>query len=277
MMLLKAISPYYVFLPLAGLSLVVGTNLDALCRWLELRRRALGTMTVAATLILLWVSCRLVIVGDTQIDTALGYAGRWSSNAAAYMKNAHPELPQNTDIYILDEAVPDLFRYGISSLFKMMYDDSVTTSYRSQGQRPGTSADGRRSIVLKAEAEQFVEVTDEFYRDPSKFMNEIEESEVEYETDSKALLRVEPAEVIIGKDSVWLTFVDLGADRVTLQFTIDKGPVAEVTYPLDPSGKLRFFVSELTQPGVWEFLRFKPAAATKWIKSTATLRVVRPR
>jgi hypothetical protein len=61
---------------------------------------------------------------------------------------------------------------------------------------------------------------------------------------------------------------------VDIAYTIDRGPIAEMSVQLNPAGRLRFFVSQTTPPGSYEFVRFRPSSSSKWIKSTAQLRVI---
>ena len=184
---------------------------------------------------------------------------------------AYPKLEPGTNIYIYNDDVPDLWRYHAHGiLFKFAYDDpTIITTYRSLGAAPVARQD--RLVVFKAEGEHLRDVTADFLKSPEHFQREISESEIEYEDQPKFALQVEPAEAVAGKDFYWLTIAGLNDEVVTIQYTIDHGPVAEFSVHLNPNGKIRFFVSALTPTGRYEFLRFRFASMSKWIKSNATL------
>jgi hypothetical protein len=227
---------------------------------------------------MLWASCRILIVPDTARDYALGYASTWAKNSMADVLRAHPNLPPGSDIYILNDSVPDLWRFhGIGNLFKLVYgDDSITTSYRSLGQRP--KAEMGELVVMRAEAGRLIDVTAQFRRAPEKFLGAMDESSIKYTDRPGISLSVSPGEVIAGRDFYWLTISGLGSSVVVVQYTIDNGPVAEARFRLNPEGKIRFFVSELTPSGHFRFMRFRSlnSPPSEWIRANATLDVLPP-
>src|SRR6185369_16924958 len=93
---------------------------------------------VSILLVLLWISCRTVVVADMIGDPALGYGARWAENSVADVLQAYPTLEPGTNIYIYNEAIPDLWRYHAhGNLFKIVYNDTtITTTYRSLGAAP---------------------------------------------------------------------------------------------------------------------------------------------
>jgi len=91
-------------------------------------------------------------------------------------------------------------------------------------------------------------------------------------------LTVSPVEVVAGRDFYWMTVSGWGPRDVLVQYTINDGPVGEGTFRLDPEGRVRFFVSELTPLGEYHFLRFRTPSTSKveWYKAEARLRVLPP-
>jgi hypothetical protein len=233
---------------------------------------------IGATLLMVWISCRMLIVPDTAGDTALGYSSMWAANSVEDMLKGHPSLPQGSTIYVLDESIPDLWRFqGLGSLFKLVYhDSSITTLYRSTGQSP--DQERGQLIVMKAEGERLVDVTAQFRHDAQKFLGGVDESTYQYIEDPGISFSVTPTEVVAGRDFYWMAVSGWTERDVVVQYTINNGLVGEGTFRLDPKGRVRFFVSELTPTGTYQFLRFRPPSASKgeWYKSDATLRVLPP-
>ncbi len=278
MILLNGLGPYYAFLAMVGFSLIVGMSLNYVHECLRTRSPWIAWFLSSSVLVLLWASCRILIVPDTTRDYALGYASTWAKNSMADVLRAHPSLPPGSDIYILNESVPDLWRFhGLGNLFKLVYgDDSITTSYRSIGHRP--KSEMGELAVMRAEAGRLVDVTVQFRQDPEKFLGAMDESSIQYMDRPGVSLSVSPNEVIAGRDFYWLTISELGSPVVVVQYTIDNGPVAEARFRLNPEGKLRFFVSELTPIGHYRFIRFRPlnSPPSEWIWADATLDVLPP-
>jgi hypothetical protein len=267
LMLNAGIGPYYVFVPMIGFSMAIGASLS------RPASKTSGAAFVCVLLVLLWLSCRTVVVNDMLGDTALGYGARWASNSVNDALATYPKLEPGTNIYIYNDDVPDLWRYHAhGNLFKLAYnDETITTTYRSLGATP-TAGQGRL-VVFKAEGEHLLDVTDEFHKNPEQFERKILESAFEYEPQPRFALQVEPAEVTAGTDFYWLSIPGLKDENVTIQYTIDKGPLAEFIVRLNPSGKVRFFVSAMTPLGNYEFLRFKSESMARWVKSNARLLV----
>jgi len=277
MLMLNGLGPYYVFLSLVGFALIVGTSLNYIYEWLGTYSNWAARAAIGAVLLMFWISCHSVLAADTASDSALGLASRWVKNSTTDMLQARPRLQHDTRIYIFDDSVADLWRFhGIGNLFKLVYqDESIKTLYRSLGDRP--EAKIGELVVMKAEAEHLVEVTAAFKADPGKYLGGIDESQFRYVAPPGVRLHVDPAEAVAGKDVYWLIVEGLGSD-VVVHYTLDDGPVAEARFRLNPEGKIRFFLTEFTVPGVYHFIRFRAFAspATEWIKADASVRVLPP-
>jgi len=278
MLMLNGLGPYYVFLAMAGCSLIVGVSLNCIHNALLRYSRWGAHLLIGVFLAMFWISCQSVIRRDTAGDIALGYASKWAANSMTDMLVARPRVPHGSRIYIFDDSVPDLWRFhGIGSLFKLVYnDDSITTAFRSLGQN--AKVENGELVVMKAEAEHLADVTAEFNENPGKFWGGIGESQIHDVDRPGVVLSAEPSEVIAGKDFFWLGIAGLRTDDVLVQYTIDDGPVAQERFRLNREGKVRFFVSEVTQVGLYRFVRFRTFASTgtEWTKANATLRVLPP-
>jgi hypothetical protein len=265
MLMLNVFGPYYLFLAMVGFSLIAGLSLSFVRGY-----------TCAAFLLMIWIACCNVIQKDTAGDIALGMASLWAENSAQDMRISRPQLKPGANIYVLDQATPDLWRFhGLGSLFRLLYnDDSITTSYRSLGHSP--KPDAPELVVVRAESNHLVDITSEFRQDPAKALGGVEEASIHYVDQPGVGLSVTPEEVIAGRDFYWLSVSGWGKPEVVVQYSLDDGPIAEATFRLNSEGKIRFFVSKLTPTGVFRFLRFRATSTspTEWIRAEATLRVV---
>jgi hypothetical protein len=198
-----------------GIALIVGVTIGTLVR---------SRMAVAVILVMLWISCRSVIVVDTQSDTALGQASDWARNSMVDVLSARPDLPSGSTIYIFDEAVPNLWQsHGLGSLFKLVYgDDSIKTAYRSIGATPRPE-DGEL-VVFKAEEGHLTDVTEEFEDEPERFLGKSEESKHDFVERPGVALTVMPEEVVAGRDFYWLTVTGLRSGDVVVAYTVNDGP-----------------------------------------------------
>ncbi len=277
MLMLNVMGPYYAFLALVGFALIVGVSLNHVADSLAAYSRWGARAVLGAALVMFWVSAHSVLATDTAADTAMGFASKWAETSATDMLAARPQLPPGTRIYVLNESVPDLWRFqGIGNLFKVVYrDDSITTAYRSRGEGPKTGTG--ELVVMNVEGNHLIDVTAAFKADPEKFIPGVDETQFKYIAPPGVRLSVDPTEVVAGRDFYWLTAEGIGSDLV-VQYTFDDGPVAEARFKLSPEGKVRFFITDFTPIGVFHFIRFRAFAspATEWIRADARLRVLPP-
>src|SRR5262249_33070525 len=146
---------------------------------------------------------------------------------------ARPQLMPAANIYILDQAVPDLWRFhGLGALFRLLYnDDSITTSYRSLGHSP--KPDAPELLVLRAESTHLIDVTSEFRQAPEKLLGGTEESSIHYIEQPGVILSVSPEEVVAGRDFYWLGVSGWRSPDVVVQYSLNDGPLAEATFHLN--------------------------------------------
>jgi hypothetical protein len=276
MLMLNGLGPYYVFLSLVGFSLIVGVCLDYLAGKISVYSKWGARVTLGGLLSMFWLSCQSILPSDTSGDIALGYASRWAEKSVTDILKALPRPRRGTKIYILNDSMPDLWRFhGLGNLFRLVYqDDTIITLYRSVGQGPGPEAGD--FVVMNVEGEQLVDVTDAFRTNPEKFIRKIDDAR--FTVVPGVHLTVNPPEAVAGRDFYWLSVTGLDSDDIVVRYTIDEGPIAEARFKLNPEGKLRFFVSSLTPVGTFHFIGFRSFAspANEWIRADARLRVLPP-
>ena len=74
---------------------------------------------------------------------------------------------------------------------------------------------------------------------------------------SEPHLELSASEVAAGRDSYVLAISDLPNETVTIQYSIDDGPLQAFLVTLDSKGEIRFEVPATTRKGKYRFLRFQ--------------------
>lgn len=114
----------------------------------------------------------------------------------------------------------------------------------------------------------FLNLTSEFRRKPLDFLSAAslqriveEAARVPPQVPSAVRLRVTPAEVRRGKDTMSIEIADLDAGEIDLMYTLDGKPMAPVVkWRLDPDRRASVFVSSSTLLGVYHFVAVRDSA-----------------
>ena len=268
--------PYYLFLPLAGIALIVGMCFQWLYEKVSRFGAVAGIAVLCAGMIPFVAAGRAIAQGDLYTSIALGYAGRIAKNSAADLKRLHPAVPRGATIFIVNPDQPDLWRFfGIGALAKLVYaDDSIDVLYSSQGHT--VSKDLLKSdslIVMKYAAEHLTDVTAEFKASPDKFQLSKSEDNFKYETSDRFKMEVFPVEIAAGKGSYTIRLSGAANTDADLQYRFNEGPLAFITIHLNPGGETRFFVSTETKRGRYRFVAFRLAGETAWIRAAQQVTV----
>jgi len=109
--------------------------------------------------------------------------------------------------------------------------------------------------------DRLLNLTGEFRRRSLEFLSPayleriVEEEVRRQQIPPASRLRVSPAEIRRGVDTIILEVADLDAEAIDLMYTLDGRPRAPViNWRLDPDRKARVFVSSSTVPGVYHFV-----------------------
>ena len=140
--------PYYLYLPLAGVSLIVGFTLE------EIRQSVFRQWHgVAATLICLLLGADMIAVrrevrNEIQYDPAKGGTSESAYQALVEVKRLHPTIPRGSTIYVFNpEDLKTYWDYGKDALFKEFYNDpSLQVLYYSVGDPMPQRLDG--SVIV---------------------------------------------------------------------------------------------------------------------------------
>jgi hypothetical protein len=259
--------PYYLFLPMVGVSVAVGVILDG-----AYRRAARYSSTAAAlvlgTLVGLVLAINIVSVkNDVQNNRALGRSATLALNSLNDLKAARPTLQPHTTIYLSNAEEPDLnWDTSQGALFKLAYgDETIETLYWSWGEviTKGILARGP-VVVLKYRQSHLEDVTSAFLAES--------EPPVNYSSITPHRMELDPPEVGTGQN-YRLKISGLSNMDVAIHYTMEGGPIRLFTTRLDEGGEARFSTSERTQKGLYRFVGFRLVDSTEWNQTSATIRV----
>ena len=126
--------PYYVFLPIVGLSIMVGLEFaivyDAVWR---IRPALASAMLIVIFGGVLYVTNRSVR-GDIRDNWVLGHSSRVAAGTLNDLKHFYPEVPAGITLYFADASEPIWWEHDFGGLIRMAYgNDQIVTLYQSQG------------------------------------------------------------------------------------------------------------------------------------------------
>jgi hypothetical protein len=255
--------PRYLFLPLAGIALIVGEFFD----WTY---RRVGVAGVCVGLAPFVVAARLNAHSELYTNTTLGYAGRIAENSARDLKRFHPAIPRGATVYIVDPDQPNLSRFfGIDGLIQSLYDDdTIDVRYSSLGHV--ISEDVRSSgklIVMRYAGEGLVP------EDADRIASFRPKEEFQYETSDRFRLDAFPKEVAAGKGAYTIRLSGAANADAELQYRLNDGPIALLTIRLNPNSETRFFVSTETKRGTYRFIAVRIPPSQTWIRADTAITV----
>jgi hypothetical protein len=253
--------PYYLFLPVAGLALVVG----AASAWLhdslsQFRPSLGGTAIVLIFGILLYVSSR-GIRESIRSNPLLGGSATLALNTLDDMKILYPTLPPDATLYFADKEDSLAWPHSAGGLIQMAYGtDHLTALYQSQDAFLDSAAVS--PIVLAVRNKHLVDETAR-YRIDLKYFGKFVASDLR--------LQLSTSEVQAGQGKYTLSVKGLSNKRVRVAFKIDDGPFQAFTTTLNGDGAVTFDVSPQTKKGTYRFLAFGISGSDDWIRTDETL------
>lgn len=261
--------PQYLFLPLAGFSIAIGTIFDAAWRKAAtvgtLYERPAGAATAAVFVVLAGI-CAFGARNDMRNNRVLGWSSRVALNSMNDLKAAHPALQPHTTIYFSDADEPDLaWDTAQGELFKMAYgDDTIHTLYWGWGEviTQGVMERGP-VIVMKFRDFHAADVTKDFLA--------ASEPPVSYRAPEGYRLEISPAAAASGQ-KYRLSISGLPNTGVTVHYTLNGGPVQAFQALLDNNHQVTFDVSDRTEKGLYKFVGFRMPAGD-WLQAAASIQI----
>jgi hypothetical protein len=259
--------PYYLFLPIVGVSLVIGSAFTlAADRLARLHRMAAASMIVILFGGMLW-ACSASIHADIENHRLLGGSAGMAFRSLKDLMRLYPELPPKATIYIDDDEQPLAWDHSWGGLINMAYRRAdITVLYSSMGDALGLSDPEilSKAIVLKYGAGGLIDQTAAFRKAPLPY---IPFNPSNIHTLNLSSQRIRPSE------SFFIGITETHDVVVKVAYIIDNGPTQVFEADLDHDGRSRFDVSDSTRKGAYRFVGFKIPGESSWIRSDAKITV----
>lgn len=264
---------YYLFVPLVGISFIVGLSFAWI--WKKWKDRSGAAILVTSVMLLGLFVCNRV-AGEIIVrrHPFLGPAGEITCRSISSALKARPRLEAGTVLYILDDPTAGIWwNQGGGNLFRLLYGQRhLDVRYRSMGDSLLVAERaGRRLVVFRYSQGALVDVTAPFKANPASFL-ELPGS-FQYVDRGPGFLTVHPSDVRAGKGSYTIRVSTLAGRTVQIQFRLNDGPVSIFRTHLDDRGEARYFVSSRTRLGLYRFIAVKGPGQTAWQRCEAGLRV----
>ena len=256
--------PYYLFLPLTGIALIVGQAFEWLYASVSRFNKKAAFVAVCIGIAPFAAAARLNAQAELYNSTALGYAGRIAGNSARALKQAHPTVPPGAMVYIINPDQPNLTRFfGISGLVRLVYaDDAIDVRYSSLGHTISDDVLKSGKLVVMRYVNETLEPADPSEAIAAGFAKS--EEEFAYDNSTRHILDIVPTQVAAGKGSYAIRISDAANADAELQYRFNEGPIAVLNIHLNPKGETRFFVSNETKRGAYRFVGLRMKGAASW-------------
>ncbi len=264
---LRELNPYYLYVPLIGLSLIAGTALGEMQQRLSRTPPILARTVLVALLALLITANKPVISGNLRHHSLLGGSALIAQQADQDIQAIGPRLEIGTSILIVDREQPLWWYSGVKEVLLLRYQDKELSVYfTSLGETvPESALRSGRFLVLEYQAGHLSEITQQFRVDPGRYL--WTEKSFQYANLPGPTLEVEPSEVLAGKNEYTLRVRGLENKRVEVQFCVDQGPIGIFNTQLNGRGEAKYLVGPETRKGQYSFIAVRPFGRTDWLRS----------
>jgi hypothetical protein len=250
--------PYYLFLPVIGLSLVVGVIFTSIYDRIIRVHRAVANAVLVLAFGGMFIATHWGIRADIRNNRLLGGSAKLALNTLNDLKRLYPSLPAGSSLFIDDNREPIAWDQSWGGLIRMAYDSKdIRVRYASEGERLNVRSE-ENTIVLRAENGRIFDDTAEYRRDPERFT-------AYHESDVYAF-ELSTSEVIAGKGSYSIVIRGAPGAVVHFSYKLNDGPPDEFPARLDGEGRITFDVSADTPKGVYSFLGFYVEGDRRWIR-----------
>jgi hypothetical protein len=259
--------PYYLFLPVVGLSVIVGVAADAVYSKIGTYNRPLAAAVVTVPLIVLGMICAATARDYATGNAVLGRSSKLALNTLNDLRAAYPTLQPNTTLYFSDAEDPDLSSdTSQGELFKLAYgDDSLQSLYWGWGEVITKGVlDRGPVVVLKYHDFHVSDITLEFLAgsEPPVSYFAPPLHEVKILEDSTAPGRKYQI-LISGVSNV----------VVVLHYSRDGGPVQAFSADLDQNQQTIFYATDETPKGLYKIVGFRAAGWDHFEQAAASFRI----
>jgi hypothetical protein len=261
----KHFLPYYLFLPMAGFSLVIAAAVDwlyeVLKRW---SRTAAAAVCVSPFPVLIFI-CAVGAANSAQNSPLLGGSARIARNAWSDFAALFPTLYPHTTLYIINYDFPDLpYNHAEGGLFRL-YSGDKTLKVIYWSKEPLFSAPDPPFKAVMSEADGHLkDITAAFHRDPFHLVSKAF-------VDGPYELQLNATDIKVG--DLCKFFIAQHANKdVQLFYKLNGSPIKMFPLHLDAGGRAEFEVKNDTPKGLYEFVGFSASRFEIW-RTNATITV----
>jgi len=254
--------PYYVFLPVVGLSLVIGTVFAWLYDQLMRIHVSVAALTIGLLLGGVLFVNRSIIRTDIEHNGILGASAEVAWSTLNDVKRLYPELPAEATLYFADGNESLLWHHDSGALLQMAYKtDKISALYESQGDSLFSVPND--VFVFRPVKGLLIDETANYRANPLAFMKFTRsDRKIELSTTN-----------VTAWDKYSLTIKGLSDVPVRIAYTINDAPLETFSAHLDARGTVTFDVTESTGRGLYRFFGFNVFGTTEWVRSDAALTV----
>ncbi len=261
--LVTSFVPHYLFLPIVGLSLVIGVVFaaghDSVRPFQPLPAKAALIIVFAS---LLYVNNRS-IRGNIYDSRLLGGSAKLASDTLNDLKRIYRALPSDAKLYFADADEPLYWEHDYGKFIQLAYEnDRISLLYQSQGD--ALPPDTHNPLVFGVRNGHLIDETAFYRENSSKLMNFV---------DSDLRFALSPLEVIAGKGSYTLSIPKLRSIPVRIAYTVNDGPLQVFTASLNADGEVIYEVSSNTKRGSYKFWAWTTPGSQGWVRTNETLLV----
>jgi Dolichyl-phosphate-mannose-protein mannosyltransferase len=262
--------PYYLFAPLAGFALAVGTILDwAYSQCLKLSPRA--AVAMAALILGVWAGIHATTANLVAINhSLLGGSARVSSITESDIHALYPSLPEGARLVIFNEDVPHAVEDHVGGggmLLQLTYNNpALITDYVTEGLSiPEEDVRSGKVLAFKWTDDHLVEITElvrqrpELLKQPARGTN--------YH------LEVSTAEVRSGMGSYTLRIPEIRNAAAIVLYALDGKVMEPFRVDLDSRGEVHLDVPAGTKLGTYTFVAVRRENEQGWVPVSRSLLV----
>jgi hypothetical protein len=255
--------PHYLFLPIIGLSLVLGKAFALGFDWLRKFQPVIAATGVTLVFAGLLYANTRSIRGNIYDNRLLGGSARLALDTLNDLKRSYPILRPGTTLYFADEDDPLEWEHDFGRLIKLAYSvDDISILYQSQGD--ALSADAHGPLIFRVRNGHLIDETAFYQSNSSRLIRYV---------NSDARLTLTPSEVEAGQGRYTMRIEKLPDLPVQVGYTLNAGPLQVFTTVLDARGEVTFDVSSDAKPGVYRFWAFTMQNSGDWFRADQTLTV----
>jgi hypothetical protein len=253
----KHFLPYYLFLPLAGFSLVIATAVDWLYELLKRWSHAAAVAACALPFPVLIFICAHGATLSAQNSPLLGGSARIAQNAWSDFTVLFPKLSPDATLYIINYKQPDLpYIHAEGDLFRLYSGEkTLKVIYWSKEPLFAAPASPFKAVISETDG-HLKDITAEFSRDPSRFLLK-EFRSGPYE------LKLKAADIQAGDLCAFAITRHKNKD-VQLFYKLNGSPIKVFPLHLDAEGRAEFKVTRDTPQGLYEFIGFSTFDSIIW-------------